>query len=226
MPVPPLLSCSCLLMAFSAPFYTQADPLLVFSLTYTQGLLTSTPLGCFPSFPLCSKFLDSLPAYSAHHPWKFTSLLQLSHGSVGPLWARVLGHHAVTRGVCRERILSIGQERRLRPTLGVWLGLDGPWGSCLPKTAARPRAGLTWGWKSSGDGRRYFSFRAPTGSGTFRFSTLLDSNTEGYVPSERPPGSCLGPIAHEVGDLTQRPGFPRPPDGCEDFHDPATLLPA
>lgn len=86
--------------------------------------------------------------------------------------------------------------------------------------------GLTWGWKSSGDGRRYFSFRAPTGSGTFRFSTLLDSNTEGYVPSERPPGSCLGPIAHEVGDLTQRPGFPGPPDGCEDFHDPATLLPA
>lgn len=42
---------------------------------------------------------------------------------------------------------------------------------------------FTWGWNSSGEGRRYFSFRAPTGSVTFRFSTLLDNNTEGYIPS-------------------------------------------
>lgn len=41
---------------------------------------------------------------------------------------------------------------------------------------------VTWGWNRSGDGRRYFSFRTPTGSATFRFSTLLDGNTEGYIP--------------------------------------------
>lgn len=44
------------------------------------------------------------------------------------------------------------------------------------------RRDLTWGWKSSGAGRRYFSLRTPTGSVTFRFSTLLDSSTEGYGP--------------------------------------------
>lgn len=33
---------------------------------------------------------------------------------------------------------------------------------------------LTCGWKSGGDGLRNFSFRAPTGSSSFLFSTLLD----------------------------------------------------
>lgn len=32
----------------------------------------------------------------------------------------------------------------------------------------------TWGWKSGGEGRRNLSFRAPTGSSSFLFSTLLD----------------------------------------------------
>lgn len=45
-----------------------------------------------------------------------------------------------------------------------------------------PTVVVTWGWNSSEDGLRYFSFRTPTGSVTFRFSTLLDSNTEGYIP--------------------------------------------
>lgn len=53
-----------------------------------------------------------------------------------------------------------------------------------------PTVVVTWGWNSSGDGRRYFSFRTPTGSVTFRFSTLLDSNTEGYIPH---PAKPLGP---------------------------------
>lgn len=120
----------------------------------------------------------------------------------------------------------------MRPTSGVWLGLDGAPGFCALKGPARPMAGLTWGWKSSGDGRRYFSFRTPTGSGTFRFSTLLDSNTEGYVPrGAAPPGSCLRPIGHEAGDLTTAARRPQPPhaqvsaDGCADVSDPATLLP-
>lgn len=30
-----------------------------------------------------------------------------------------------------------------------------------------------WGWKSDGEGRRNLSFRAPTGSSSFLFSTLL-----------------------------------------------------
>lgn len=55
-----------------------------------------------------------------------------------------------------------------------------------------PTAVVTWGWKSRGDGRRYFSFRTPTGSVTFRFSTLLDSNTEGYIPHG--PTACARPI--------------------------------
>lgn len=33
---------------------------------------------------------------------------------------------------------------------------------------------LTCGWKSGGEGLRNFSFRAPTGSSSFLFSTLLD----------------------------------------------------
>lgn len=46
----------------------------------------------------------------------------------------------------------------------------------------RGARGLTWGWKRREDGRRYFSFRTPTGSATFCFSTLLDNTTEGYGP--------------------------------------------
>lgn len=76
--------------------------------------------------------------------------------------------------------------------------------------------GLTWGWKSSGDGRRYFSFRTPTGSVTFRFSTLLDNNTEGYVPcgvAQRWAGRR--PTGHEVwgprhgGPASGAPQLPR-----------------
>ncbi len=42
----------------------------------------------------------------------------------------------------------------------------------------------TWGWNSSGAGLRYFSFRAPTGSISFLFSTLLDNSTKGYVQTK------------------------------------------
>lgn len=71
-----------------------------------------------------------------------------------------------------------------------------------PAGCARPGC-LTWGGKSSGDGLRYFSFRTPTGPGTFRFSTLLDSNTQGYAPptqsaGSRPAGRQWGPRVRAV----------------------------
>lgn len=64
-----------------------------------------------------------------------------------------------------------------------------------------PTVVVTWGWNSSGDGRRYFSFRTPTGSVTFRFSTLLDSNTEGYIPH---PAEPLGPPSRACATLIMR----------------------
>lgn len=95
-----------------------------------------------------------------------------------------------------------------------------PWGERSGRAAGgelRPRgapgpARLTWGGKSSGDGLRYFSFRTPTGPGTFRFSTLLDSNTQGYAPptqsaGSRPAGRQWGPRVRAVAPPR---GTPRP----------------
>lgn len=73
--------------------------------------------------------------------------------------------------------------------------------------------GLTWGWKSSGDGRRYFSFRTPTGSVTFRFSTLLDNNTEGYVPHRAARG-CAGTVPTCAPPVTRRGPLLLAPDYC------------
>lgn len=80
--------------------------------------------------------------------------------------------------------------------------------------AGRARPGrLTWGGKSSGDGLRYFSFRTPTGPGTFRFSTLLDSNTQGYAPHPRRAPAPAPPVARRgprVRAVAPPRGTPRP----------------
>lgn len=58
--------------------------------------------------------------------------------------------------------------------------------------------GLTWGWKSRGDGRRYFSFRTPTGSVTFRFSTLLDGRQHRGLRTPRSLRGCTGRVPIRV----------------------------
>lgn len=179
------------LLPASAP--CTAPPLLVFPLKCPHvprareaaGVHTSPALSC--SFSLRSKCLDMLhqscspPLQGGHSlplpavgrggcPWASVPGCFLGRPCQGP--PSCLTCPALSHLPQPHRDGWVCKDGKQRPAWGLWLGLDGP----------QAPAGLTWGWKSNGDGLRYFSLRAPTGSVTFRFSTLLDSNTEGYGP--------------------------------------------
>lgn len=224
MPVPLLLSRSLLPL----PPCTQALLLLLFSLKdprvphigETAGVHTCPALSCL--FSLHSKFLCLLHPICCPLPHA-SSLplleleLQVNGAPCGPTGCphreppSFLTRPGPSHPPQPQRDLWVFRDGRRRPAWGVRLGPYGPWGSWL---------GLTWGWKSSGDGRRYFSFRAPTGSVTFRFSTLLDSNTEGYGPHRaaqrwagracgpRPSGRPPVPRQSRAGGPPQRPSCP------------------
>lgn len=132
----------------------------------------------------------STPASSRHGPAEACSCATPSRR------AGVLGHLAVTRGVCRATMSGAWRARALRPALGVWLGLDGAPG-VVP--AGGTAAGSAAGTSPSG---------RPQGPAASAFPPCWTATRRVTYPTRRPRRAPAGAPRLRAG--RPQPGSPAP----------------